>query len=186
MGNIELYQGDCFELLPTIKNESVNLIISDLPYAGYTQNKWDKKDFNFEGIWKEWRRILSKNGTILFFGAGIFFFEQCFKNKDLYVNDIIWEKPNCTGFLNSKCQPLRNHEQIGIFSKGGASPSSKNRMTYNPQMTDGEPYKTKDGAGRLTNNYGGFKVTNDYKYFDGKRFPKSVWKRNVATGMFRG
>ena len=35
-----LLQGDCLELLPTIQDNSIDLILADLPY-GMTGNKWD-------------------------------------------------------------------------------------------------------------------------------------------------
>ena len=36
----KLYQGDCLEVMQDIPNESVQLILTDLPYAE-TGNKWD-------------------------------------------------------------------------------------------------------------------------------------------------
>ena len=35
-----LLQGDCLELLPTIQDNSIDMILADLPY-GMTANKWD-------------------------------------------------------------------------------------------------------------------------------------------------
>lgn len=36
----KVVEGDCLDVLPNIKDKSVNLILCDLPY-GLTQNKWD-------------------------------------------------------------------------------------------------------------------------------------------------
>lgn len=40
MKNIELWQGDCLELMENIPDKSVDMILTDLPY-GTTQAKWD-------------------------------------------------------------------------------------------------------------------------------------------------
>ena len=41
MSRTELWQGDCIELMKRIKDESIDLILTDLPYRE-TGNKWDK------------------------------------------------------------------------------------------------------------------------------------------------
>lgn len=38
--SIQLYQGDCLELIKDIPNGSVDMVLADLPY-GTTQNLWD-------------------------------------------------------------------------------------------------------------------------------------------------
>ncbi len=37
---IELYHGDCLEILKTLPTGSVDMVLCDLPY-GTTQNRWD-------------------------------------------------------------------------------------------------------------------------------------------------
>ena len=38
--SVKLLQGDCLELLKQVKDESIDLVLADLPY-GMTANKWD-------------------------------------------------------------------------------------------------------------------------------------------------
>ena len=40
MSNINLYQGDCLEIMKEIKDKSIDMILCDLPY-GTTKCKWD-------------------------------------------------------------------------------------------------------------------------------------------------
>ena len=40
MKDIELWQGNCLELMNDIPDKSIDVIITDLPY-GTTQCKWD-------------------------------------------------------------------------------------------------------------------------------------------------
>ena len=49
MSNIELWRGDCLELMGGIPDKSVDLILCDLPY-GTTKNKWDST-INLESLW---------------------------------------------------------------------------------------------------------------------------------------
>ena len=51
MSNIELWQGDCLELMKNIPAGGANLILCDLPY-GTTANTWDKI-INFDKLWDE-------------------------------------------------------------------------------------------------------------------------------------
>ena len=56
----------------------------------------------------------------------------------------IWIKQQGTGFLNAKKMPLKATENILVFYK--------KLPVYNPQMTEGKPYKCKSGA-KSSSNY---------------------------------
>lgn len=73
---MELYNGDCLEILKTIPDKSVNLVLTDPPYnvSVETQkngkrsvNKWDKIDNYVDWciLWlKECARVLKPNGVL--------------------------------------------------------------------------------------------------------------------------
>lgn len=46
---IQLWQGDCLDLMNNIPDNSVDMILCDLPY-GTTKNKWDST-INLESLW---------------------------------------------------------------------------------------------------------------------------------------
>ena len=68
---MKLYKGDCLDVLPTLADESIDLIITSPPYediagAGYTSNNKDvlflKLYSEFlDKIFKEYKRILKPN-----------------------------------------------------------------------------------------------------------------------------
>ena len=62
---IDLYNGDCIELMNNIPEKSIDLILCDLPY-GTTRNKWDTP-IDLESLWKEYERIIKDNGAIVLF-----------------------------------------------------------------------------------------------------------------------
>ena len=56
MVNVNLMKGDCLELMKSIPDGSVDMILTDPPY-GTTQNKWDSV-IDLETMWKEVWRVL--------------------------------------------------------------------------------------------------------------------------------
>jgi site-specific DNA-methyltransferase (adenine-specific) len=130
---IELYKGDCLELMKTIESGSVDAIITDPPY-GTTACKWDSV-INFDLMWEQLNRIIKPNGAIVLFGSEPFSSALRMSNIKNYKYDWVWEKSRKTGHMHAKNKPLKKHENILVFSKGVTAhkSQSKNRMEYNPQ-----------------------------------------------------
>jgi len=166
--SIKLYNDDCFNILNTLEDKSVNLFILDLPY-GQTANKWDSV-IDLEQMWIEIKRILTDNGMVIFFCTTKFGYTIINSNPKWFKYDLIWEKCSAQGFLNCNNAPLRKHEMIYVFS----NPKNKvKEKTYNPQKTKGKPYKLIKKDNRCI-NYGNIKAKNiDNK---GTRFPVSIIK----------
>lgn len=159
--SIDLQQGDCLELMKDIPDESVDMILCDLPY-GMTANSWDVV-IPFDKLWKQYKRIIKRNGCVALFGKEPFSSELRLSNKNMYRYDWVINKSIKTGFLNAKKMPLRKHELISIFYK--------NLPVYNPQYTYGKPYVCKKGpSGSNYNEQGKDIVTVS----DGRRYPVDV------------
>lgn len=166
----ETYFGDCLDLMQDIDDESVDLIVCDLPYQK-TQNRWDVM-IPPEKLWPLYERIIKPNGAIILFGQDTFTAKMMLSNEKLHRYNVIWDKELKNGFLNAKKMPLRQHEDIMVFYK--------KTPTYNPQMVKGKKNHSKGKAvGRSSNddtmlnrNYGEYTVqenTSDLKY------PASIW-----------
>lgn len=159
----QLYKGNCLELMKEIPDESIDMILCDLPY-GSTQCKWDVI-IPFEPLWEQYNRIIKENGAIVLFATEPFASKLRLSNIKNYKYDWIWDKVKGTGFLNAKKQPMRNHELICVFYK--------KQCLYNPQMTYGhklkKSYRSKD---LQTDVYGEMK--NDYTYESTSRYPRSI------------
>ena len=50
MPEIKIIHGDCLEIMPTLADKSIDMILCDLPY-GTTACKWDTV-IPFEPLWK--------------------------------------------------------------------------------------------------------------------------------------
>lgn len=162
MGDIELYQGDCLEVMKEIENQSIDTIITDPPY-GTTACKWDII-IQLEPMWKQLKRIIKPNGAIVLFGSQPFTSVLICSNLKMFRYEWIWDKPNGTGFLNAKKMPIKAHENILVFY---------DRLpTYNPQKTTGHERKTAGKKPVLSEHYG-----NEIKktfYDSTERYPRSI------------
>ena len=123
MSNINLYQGDCLEIMKQIKDKSIDMILCDLPY-GTTKCKWDVV-IPFDKLWEQYNRIIKDNGAIALFGSEPFSSKLRISNLRMYKYDWIWKKTKAQGFLNSKKMPLKDYENICVFYK--------RLPVYNPQ-----------------------------------------------------
>lgn len=176
---IDLRQGDCLEIMKDIPDKSIDMILCDLPYKE-TGNKWDK-NIDLEKLFNEYRRIIKDDGCIALNGTFKFGVQLYNVAPDLYKYDWIWEKENGTNTPNVNYQPFRVHEFIFIFGKGRVTNGTRIPMKYNPQKTEGKPYKQK--SGRMSENWkGGLNnVVTDNR--DGLRHPKTIQKFNRDKGF---
>lgn len=157
-----IFYGDCLEVMKTIEDNSVDLILTDLPY-GVTQAEHDIK-IPLDRLWKEWNRILNDRGTVILFGQGLFTAELMTSSETWRYN-LVWDKVLTTGFLNASRQPLRRHEDICVFYG--------REHTYNPQMTEGVKNHANGSGGKYANrNYG--KFAHKKNKTDGMKYPTSV------------
>ena len=133
MSKIELMKGDCLERMKEIPDGSVDLILTDPPYAT-TKNKWDSV-IPFEPMWDHLKRIIKPNGVIVLFAQTPFDKILGASNIDMLKYEWVWFKNRPTGHLNSKFAPLKSHENILVFTEGSTSfvKNTKNSSTYNPQ-----------------------------------------------------
>ena len=71
----------------------------------------------------------------------------------MFKYEWIWEKNTGAGFIHAKNRPLKRHENILVFSKGGMGHKSllgDNRMNYNPQDLVAQKTVRKNGVSGTT------------------------------------
>ena len=162
---VKLLQGDCLELMKTIPDGSVDLILCDLPY-GTTRNKWDSI-IDLDLLWQQYERIIKDNGAIVLTAQTPFDKVLGVSNLKLLRYEWIWEKTAATGHLNAKKMPMKAHENILVFYK--------KIPTYNPQKTFGHERKVSKSEHKInckkTENWGEHGLTS---YDSTERYPRSV------------
>ena len=172
---MELYNGDCLELMKDIPDKSVNMILCDLPY-GTTACKWDTI-IPFDKLWEQYKRIIKNNCPIVLFGSQPFTSALIMSNPKWFKYEWIWDKHIPRNFINAKIMPMQKHENILVFGKG--------KIKYNPQMIKRDkPVKVKnyskgDSVYKLNND-----GTDDKERVYTHRYPDTIiegkWEANAG------
>jgi DNA modification methylase len=147
MGTIELYHGDCLEVMKELPDKSIDLFMCDLPYAcldtkttedkriakvrakifhindgmtyGHT-NPWDVL-IPWVPFWEQVRRLRKNaHSVVLFFCQGKFMADAICSNREEFRLALVWDKKVLTNFFDAGRRPCYNHEQILVFSEKGA------------------------------------------------------------------
>lgn len=167
----ELHQGDCLEVMRTLPDGCVDMVLCDLPY-GTTACKWDAV-IPFEPLWAEYRRLCK--GAVVLTAFQPFTTALIASNYEGFKYTWVWDKVLPRGHLNAKKQPMRVHEDIIVFC---------DRLTpYIPQMTLG--HKRKIARTRYTKSGDGAQVygaeTRDTHYDSDERYPTSILSLSTAN-----
>lgn len=132
-------QGDCLEVMRKISDNTVDMILCDLPY-GTTANAWDSI-LPYDILWAEYNRIVKDNGAIVLTASQPFSSALVASNIKAFKHEWIWEKERGTGFQVAKYRPMQKHEHVLVFSKNGK------RVNYYPIKTPLEkPVKSKSAS----------------------------------------
>ena len=124
MVNVNLMKGDCLELMKSIPDGSVDLILTDPPY-GTTACKWDSI-IPFEPMWEQLKRIIKPNGAIVMTASQPFTTALIASNIKDFKYAWVWDKVKPSTGLHAKVMPLRSTEDIVVFGSG--------KINYFPQM----------------------------------------------------
>ena len=170
---MKLYKGDCLDILKQIEDDSVNMLLVDLPY-GTTACKWDSI-IPLDKLWKEYYRICKKNAAMVFTAAQPFTTILAASNLKDFKYEWIWEKPQGTNPMNAKIMPLKSHENILVFYR--------NKPKYNPQMWKSTPYSGfKSESSKIGEVYGSAKSQHRDNP-EGTRYPKTILRFKQEKGL---
>lgn len=165
----DLRIGNCLDILPEIYDDSIDLLLVDLPY-GTTACKWDTI-IPLDQLWEQYNRVCKKNAAMVFTAQQPFTTVLASSNIENLKYEWIWEKPQGTNPMNAKIMPLKSHENILVFYR--------EKPTYNPQMWYSTPYSGfSSEKSKIGEVYGNAKSKHRDNP-EGSRYPKSVqrWKQ---------
>jgi len=170
---VRLLQGDCLEVMSQLEDNSVDMVLADLPY-GTTACKWDSV-IPLDELWKHYYRICKIDGAMVFTAAQPFTTILAASNLKDFRYEWIWEKPQGTNPMNAKVMPLKSHENVLVFYR--------KKPTYNPQMWYSTPYS---GFSSDTSKIGEVYGSAASKHRDnpeGSRYPKTVLRFKQEKGL---
>ena len=129
--------GECIELMKNIPDNSIDMVLCDLPY-GTTSCAWDVV-IPFTDLWEAYNRICKNNAAIVLFGSQPFTTDLIQSNRKYFKYSLVWNKNVPTGMSSAKYRAMKYHEDILVFYR--------NQPTYNPIM------KERVGVGKACYNY---------------------------------
>ena len=124
--DIKLYNGDCLEVMKQIPDNSVDLVLCDLPYET-TNVYWDTV-IPFDKLWEMYERVCKENTAVLLFSKQPFTTSLINSNPKNFKYNLIWVKNVPTGMSSSKYRPMKYFEEILVFYK--------KPPVYNPIMKE--------------------------------------------------
>ena len=162
MNDINLLHGDCLVEMKKIDNHSVDLILCDLPYGTTDRSGVEKKNGNnrllkwdtvipLESLWLEYKRVLKPKGAVVLTADQPFTSKLIMSNIEWFKYEWIWKKKKTTGFLLANYRPMKQTEDVIVFSPAHAAAASRHggNMTYNPQGLIEKKVKKKNDPNRL-------------------------------------
>lgn len=175
---VQLFCGDCFDILPKIPDQSIDCIIIDPPF-NITAASWDQEAVDLERLWKEFERIVKLDRAICVFSNQPFTSRLVVSNPRNYRYDWLWNKHIPRNFANAKRMPMTKHETISVFSYGSKYPR------YFPQMVEREkPVKYKNYSKRKDSSYIINRQKDETPRVSTHRYPDSIieglWEANAG------
>lgn len=177
----ELYHGDCLDVMQSLPEHSIDMILCDLPYQ-MTGCKWDTI-IPFDKLWESYKRVCKKNAAICLFGSMPFSALLVSSNFKAYKHDWMWYKNAGSNFGCVKYQPMREHESVFVFCYG--------KPIYNPIMQERAESGWKHQSKPIMSNvcctdkdqYGGIKTNKVSKHISNMRYPSSVQRFSRERGL---
>lgn len=170
---IQLFKGDCLEIMKDIPDGSVDMILCDLPY-GTTACKWDVV-IPFTPLWEQYERIIKENGAIVLNCSQPFTSMLISSNLKLFKYTLVWDKVGVSNPMLAKKQFMRTHEDIAVFYK--------KQPTYNPQMYEGTQWHRGGKKEHTTDTLGKTKLINNGSDKTNLKYPKSILTFSNANKM---
>ena len=167
---LDLRLGDCLEVMPSIPDKSIDMIMADLPY-GTTACKWDTI-IPFEQLWEQYKRIIKDSGAIVLTASQPFTSALVMSNPKMFKYEWVWDKEISGGFATAKYRPMQVTESICVFGKG--------KINYLPIMEEANPKNIRpinngSSQSETMNKIGNGAKSKD-NYNPNKRYPKNIIK----------
>ena len=111
-----IYNDDCFDVLASLPDNSIDAVITDPPYAT-TPLRWDTP-IDLDEFWRQAKRLLRKpSSPVVVFADQPFTSVLVCSNLKWFRYEWMWDKHAHSGFLNAWKRPLKHTEDVVVFSE---------------------------------------------------------------------
>ena len=178
--SVKLIHGDCIEKMKDLSDNSVDIVITDLPYGIFNKRdikctKWDIA-IDLDKMWAELWRIGKKNCPIFMFGDMRFCSTLINSQPKYFKYDIAWIKDKSTNPMLTKYMFGKATEYILVFYK--------KTPTYNVFKYHKVKSIKSDKCGGMLGGIGGEKYTK--KYYDPKLPLNYIKMSNRPKKSYKG
>ena len=173
-----ILNGDCLTLLPTLTDNSVDLIITDPPYSGVKKEKWDRQ-WKTTDDYLAWlrlvliqcQRVLKANGSLYLFASPQMAARVECLTGEMYtvLNRITWRKPR----FATKAEMSRKDDLRSFFPASEA-------IIFAEHFGADNAAKGEAGYAQKCDDLRGFVFEPLRKYLDDERKRAGLSVRNVA------
>ena len=180
---IRLLKGDCLDLLSEVEDDSIDLVLSDLPY-GTTACKWDSV-IPFGDMWRQLYRVGKTTTPFVFTASQPFTSSLVNSNLKDFKYSWVWEKNRGSNFGSVRYAPMKEHEDVLVFYR--------RFKTFNAQRIPRSPkgkemvvsaVKSSGGRGGDVSVYGNFDKGHSNEGLDPEtRVPRSIIRFNCEVGF---
>jgi site-specific DNA-methyltransferase (adenine-specific) len=156
---VEIIEGDCLEIMAELPSASVDMILADLPY-GTTQNKWDSV-IPLNELWRHYWRIAKPNAAIVLTASQPFTSRLGASAIQHLRYSWVWQKSEATGHLNARRMPMKQHEDVLVFSRQPAPYNPQGLLPFNKTVRRG-------------GNGGNFGASGKENFQEFTNYPRSI------------
>jgi len=110
-----VYCCDWMDLLRAQPAQSVDLMLTDMPY-GITACEWDH-EVDLALWWELVKRVVKPRAAVVCTASQPFTSRLVMSNLAWFRYEWIWRKNRGTNFLNTKSAPMKEHENILVWSE---------------------------------------------------------------------
>jgi site-specific DNA-methyltransferase (adenine-specific) len=122
----DVHCGDCLEILPTLPNKSIDLILCDPPYA-VTSAAFDKA-LDLKRLWPQLWRLARPHCPVILTSVQPFSSFLTVSLIDHFKHEWVWIKNAGSNPQNTMREPMKEHEHVLVFAR--------EPWTYNRQMQE--------------------------------------------------
>jgi len=157
------YLGDCFDVMATLPSGGVDMVLNDPPY-GTTACSWDSV-LPLPETWAAYWRLVKPNAAIVMTAIQPFTTTLIASQIGRFKYCWVWKKSRPSGFAQARNMPLKNYEDVAVFSAGVTvhASQSERRMPYNPQ---------------------GLEVFDEPKVYEKKSYSDSAFSKRPSHGRY--
>lgn len=188
----KVHYGDCLELMKKIDDKSVEMILCDLPY-GTTACSWDSI-IPLDKLWKQYERIIKDDGVIVLTASQPFTSILINSNIGWFRYEWIWQKAVGSNFASLKFQPMKEHENILVFSKGKhryfpikqerkGTGAKRLEAGYKSDTLTGEVYGKIQGD-RTKRNYSKLRYPSSVQFFNNRESDRGLHPTQKPVALF--